>query len=848
VRLSIWLLLAALSLPAQTVYYTLWFDTEDYIDPRADDAAMKLAQGLERMGVKATFKVVAEKARVLERRNRQDVIRALAAHDIGYHSENHSIPPTPAQYLSTLGMLEGAAEFERREGPGLREVERIFGKKASTYGQPGNSWGPQSTVALRRLGVPTYVDEARQILLNNQPFWYGGILHVYNLGPFSVRTELNDRARLAEAKGKFDEALAKLTAQGGGVIQTYYHPTEWPNVEFWDGVNFRNGAYAAPKDYKLPKQRPAAGEAAAYEIFFEFIQHVKKKPNVKIVVAADLARLMPDRVAAATAEEARETWRNGITFNREHSAAELLLALLGMKPQYVDGPAGRTATLARATSWSQDLWERSLADVRSFIETHKRLPAEVWVGSDRLSLADFAATLASGERKLVSGKLLFEKHLATDGKKEFNWVIHPEGFDGSQLLEMGRWQAWTLKPARIGAPGPGGTYLGELATPAGKLRLALNVSETGGALTSEMISLDQNNAKLAASETKLEGRKLSVSLPQAMAGYVGEFNDDYSELRGTFTQGRPSELVLRRVNEIPRTRRPQTPQGPFPYRAEDVSFSSKAEGVKLAGTLTMPSAPGKYAAAILLSGSGPQDRDETLFEHKPFLVLADHLTRQGIAVLRYDDRGIGKSGGSFAGSTSADFADDARGAVAYLRSRSDIDGEKIVIIGHSEGGLIAPMVAATDERIAAVVSLSGPAMPGERIVKRQTVDLARAAGLSEEQAKSAGQVGYAQMEAQSKTDAWMRFFWTYDPGTDWAKVKCPALALNGSLDMQVNADENLAAIRAANAQVTVKKLDGLNHLFQKAQTGAGLEYGRIEETFAPGAMEEIAGWLLKVLR
>jgi hypothetical protein len=442
-----------LLLPAQTVYYTLWFDTEDYIDPRADDAALRLALDLDKMGVKATFKMVGESAVALEKRGRRDVIQALSRHDIGYHTANHSIPPTPSLYLSTLGMMHGAAEFIRREGPMLREVERIFGRRASCYGQPGNSWGPQSSIALRQLGVPAYVDEARQILLDHQPYWYGGVLHVYNLGPFGMRADINDRGKLAAAKQQFDDAVAKLRAQGGGVIQTYYHPNEWSSTQFWDGVNFSRGVYTAPADYKLPQRREPANEAQAYEIFYEYIKHIKANPHVRIITTADLPGLYADIAPPASAAEARATWREGINFNREHSAAELLLALLDMKPQYVDGPDGRTSTLAKSTNWPLHLWERTLADVRHFIETNRRLPAEIWVGSDRLSLADFAATLAAtpaGQApRYTPGKLLFEKHIATDGRKSFDWVIHPEGFDGSQLLEMGRWQAWTLKPAKL---------------------------------------------------------------------------------------------------------------------------------------------------------------------------------------------------------------------------------------------------------------------------------------------------------------------------------------------------------------------------------------------------------------
>jgi hypothetical protein len=185
------LLLAAASLRADgPVYVALWFDTEDYIEPAADDAALRIARDLTGLGVRATFKIVGEKARVLEQRGRWDVVRALALHDIGYHSNFHSVQPTPALYLRDLGYVEGAAEFERREGAGALDLARIFGVRPSCYGQPGNSWAPQANAALRRMGIPVYLDEGSQVGLNDQPFWYGGLLHVYNMGRFQLRAPL----------------------------------------------------------------------------------------------------------------------------------------------------------------------------------------------------------------------------------------------------------------------------------------------------------------------------------------------------------------------------------------------------------------------------------------------------------------------------------------------------------------------------------------------------------------------------------------------------------------------------------------------------------------------------------
>jgi hypothetical protein len=447
-RVLLLLLLFTLPLAGQKVYWILWFDTEDYLLPKADDAALRLAQELDKLGVPATFKVVGEKARVLEKRGRKDVISALRRHDIGYHAENHSVPPTPSVYLSRMGMLEGAAEFERREGQGLKDVERVFGRKASTYGQPGNSWGPQSTIALRRMGIPTYVDEAAHIEMKNLPFWYGGLLHVTNLGPNAVRTELNKEGDVAAAKQKFEAAVARVKQAGGGIVQTYYHPTELVTTEFWDGVNFRHGKYTAPKDYVMPKERTAESSAQAYRNFVEFVKYVKSRGDVEITSVDRLMSLYD----ATTPTLQGEVWKKGIGFEQGLSAAEILSQLLGVKG-YVDGPERRGLTTYTQATVERGLWEHAVADARAFVNRERRLPAEVWLGSATLSLADFAMTLAragkTGDVKVEQGTLLFEKQIATDGNKMFNWVIHPQGFDGSALLDLGRLQAWTLKPARM---------------------------------------------------------------------------------------------------------------------------------------------------------------------------------------------------------------------------------------------------------------------------------------------------------------------------------------------------------------------------------------------------------------
>ncbi len=339
--------------------------------------------------------------------------------------------------------------------------------------------------------------------------------------------------------------------------------------------------------------------------------------------------------------------------------------------------------------------------------------------------------------------------------------------------------------------------------------------------------------------------------------------------------------------------RPQTPKPPFPYETRDVTYDNPVDHTKLAGTLTIPAGPGPHPAVILISGSGSQDRDETIFGHKPFLVLADHLTRRGVAVLRVDDRGVGGSSGSTLGSTSKDFANDVITGIKFLQKQPEIDGRRIGLVGHSEGGLIAPLVASKSKDVACIVLLAGPALPGAKLLNLQLEALLRAAGKSAADIERQSQVHRKLLElvvgdaddealrdaarkliriqlemsgepeppaemldaqteqalAQVKTP-WMRWFLKHDPREVLEKVKCPVLALIGSLDLQVPPKENLPEIehalqKAGNASATVKELPGLNHLFQEAKTGQVPEYAVIEQTLAPAALEEVTGWLRK---
>ncbi|MFZ0821687.1 MAG: alpha/beta fold hydrolase [Candidatus Acidiferrales bacterium] len=435
------------------------------------------------------------------------------------------------------------------------------------------------------------------------------------------------------------------------------------------------------------------------------------------------------------------------------------------------------------------------------------------------------------------------------------------------------------------SPGIAGIWLGTIDAGALKLRVQFHITSGSTGLSATMDSLDQGEKGIAVTSVTLNGPNLHMEVASAAAKYEGKLDESGATISGTWSQGGVSyPLVLRRTTEdAPPLRRPQTPQKPYPYHEEDVTYSNAAAGITLAATLTIPQGKGPFPAVLLICGSGPHDRDETIFEHHPFLVLADYLTRKGFAVLRADKRGTAKSGGNYATATTADFATDAAAGVAYLRTRPEVNHNKIGLLGHSEGGAIAPMVAAHDPGVAFIVLMAGPGVPGDQILvaQRSLIEAAQgapqdyvekdaavhrllyAAIESEKDKDSAtaekdmvekftGQIPDAELKAEAKqlSSPWMRYFLAYDPATSLRQVKCPVLAINGSKDLQVPPEIDLAAIRkaleaAGNKRFEIDELDGLNHLFQMAKTGAPNEYAQIEETIDPVALDKIGSWLLK---
>ncbi len=436
-----------------------------------------------------------------------------------------------------------------------------------------------------------------------------------------------------------------------------------------------------------------------------------------------------------------------------------------------------------------------------------------------------------------------------------------------------------------------GTWNGVLKAPSQELPIVFHIVQQDEVYISTMDSPVQGAKGLATDSTSFENNELEIVMSELFVIYSGTFEND--TVKGTFTQGGMAfPLNLVRGNYISK-QKPQEPSKPYPYASEEISFkNSKAGNIKLAGILTLPKGIKDPPVVILISGSGPQNRNEELLGHQPFLVLSDHLTRNGIAVLRYDDRGVADSEGDFGLATTFDFATDVEAAVAYLKTREDVlDVKKIGLIGHSEGGMIAPIVAARNENISFCVLLAGPGITGKDVLLTQTRKAYELAGVTENEIalsekysgkiydvcqsykgevsdkeitrllnemknSSSGllknQLTGKNIQKQVKTIAspWMIEFIKFDPDLYLSKVKCPVLAMNGEKDFQVLPKINLAGIenslkKAGNKDVTIMELKDLNHLFQTSKTGSFSEYATIEETFSPVALNIISDWVLK---
>lgn len=440
-----------------------------------------------------------------------------------------------------------------------------------------------------------------------------------------------------------------------------------------------------------------------------------------------------------------------------------------------------------------------------------------------------------------------------------------------------------------------GIWQGKLNIQGFSLRIVFHIKKDKEKLIATMDSPDQGVKGIKVSNVVYQGNKIELIVSLINGKYKGIIKSD--KITGTWSQnGMTFPLNLQKSKKAFKIKRPQEPKKPYPYLEEEVIIYNKEAKVKLSGTLTIPKGRGPFPAVILITGSGPQDRNETIFGHKPFLLISDFLTRRGIAVLRTDDRGVGKSTGNLQNSTTLDLAQDVLYEIDFLKKHKKIDNNKIGLIGHSEGGIIAPIVAIKSKDVAFIVLMAGTGLTGEEILYLQSRLISKAEGVDEkkiednqklqkrlfniikneksddliksklrkilneefskfsdkEKKQIKNKDEYINREINQLTSPWFRFFLTYDPYKTLMKVKCPVLAINGEKDLQVPPDINLKKIKqaltkAGNKDFLIKKLKGLNHLFQTAKTGALSEYSKIEETISPLALNLIYSWIKKYI-
>jgi hypothetical protein len=483
--------------PPHIVNVILWFDTEDYLLPADDDAAKRLAEMLTSRGVRATFKVVGEKARVLQQRGRTDVIDQLKKHEIGYHSNLHSVHPAPTEYLAECGLLDGIAEFVRHEKRGAADVRRVFGVPSLVcYGQPGSSWAPQAIAALGECGVavdgvPCYVDSGSHVQMDGRPFWYAGALMVYGMSPNETRMDLFGPEGLPKAQKQFAAIADRLAAGGGGLISIYYHPCEWVHERFWDDVNFRRGANPPREEWRAPPQISPEKTEAAFERFGSYVDFMRSYRGIHFVTARDLPALYPDALRSEGASEAEvltlakrvvapdfKGLDDQVIGNKVFSPAEQFELLALAVGQLVDGkamyplavipgllgPDGAPPMEGQAVReplrWAA--FRDSALDARDYLNVHHRIPSRVFIGADAVAPADFATGLAAALVAYQEGhhfpetvalgngvEVLTERRVAKDVPGLFGgWIIHRANFRAPKLMEIARLQAWTLKPAK----------------------------------------------------------------------------------------------------------------------------------------------------------------------------------------------------------------------------------------------------------------------------------------------------------------------------------------------------------------------------------------------------------------
>jgi len=455
----------------------IWFDVEDYITPESDLALGRLIETFDRHNLKATFKMVGEKVRGLVRRNHGEILRALWSHDIGYHTDYHSRPPSISEYMLDYDWESGIAAFREREQAGLDTLRAAFNRTPSCYGQPGGAWAPQVYPALRQWGIPVYLDAGPWVALDGRPHWYCGVLDMLGLeGVMSIGIS-RGREGVLRSQAAVTDVVERMRATGG-VVSLYAHECEFVTAQFWDGLNYARGA-----DTPRPEWRPVpivseAEQEARYAALDELLSRLQAMPDVHVVTAAEAPSLYRDRakgrafspeqvcgMAAGMVEGITHQECDGAWLSPAEVYA-LTVRLLadrvrnGRWPEqvayrYVDGPTEHPNTSLTSSALSLDNVYGTCLYEDAFLDTCRHMPAQVQVGRDWLAPADFMATIGGMIERWFGGSDNDAPILASDFAQAkhipehvpWEWTIFPPGFNADPLLHLGRLQAWTLKPA-----------------------------------------------------------------------------------------------------------------------------------------------------------------------------------------------------------------------------------------------------------------------------------------------------------------------------------------------------------------------------------------------------------------
>ena len=465
------------------VYVFLWFDVDDYIQPQSEEMAKRLAVFLTQEGVPATFKIVGEEARALKQRQRQDVITAVAQHDIGYLSNTHSQHPTVAEYEANLNWESGIEEFSRRERPGYDDVAHTFRKTPLCYGQPGAAWAPQAFPALEKWGVRVYLGEGKQVGLRGKPFWYGGLLNIFNTREGEFLRPDESWSNLDSAKMRFQDAYVAMTSRkSGGVISLYFRPSEFINRESWNEINFRDGANPASGEWKIPAMKSPDETEKDFQYFEGLVRFLKSFPRVQFLTASAAAERFRDRAQThvfstqeittiASQVDANVSFQTSDGFNLSASEVFYILNkyLAGMiQRQSADalildgtpgGPDGGAEGMAEKVIVPWPRVAKTVLDVQDALAKTGRIPSVIWLGSQAIPPESYLVGIAQATQSILQNaetpsavtfppaRLAAADYVADDSTDLWDWAIFPQGFHAPKMMSLAKLQAWTLKPA-----------------------------------------------------------------------------------------------------------------------------------------------------------------------------------------------------------------------------------------------------------------------------------------------------------------------------------------------------------------------------------------------------------------